>query len=1214
MIKKMLLMAFYVLIVSLNSLEFEHIGTDKDFGTSVINSIYLDKIGYLWISSNDGLFRYDGRNIDSWKFSNSDSLSISSNFINSVVEDGNNDICVATMQGLSIYDRKTNRFNRYFDKPNNPYTVKDAYISNLFTDPKGRLFISTYQDGMFIYNPKTKKFKRFPIDRNISLYEYHTDSDGNIIVSSSKGFFKFNPELDKFVDFPKNSIYLKFKDDKVLTFMIGEKNIWISAKENLFQINKKTHILKKIKLEKSKVEPKIFSLENYKNKLLIGTNYGFFIYNKSNGKIDKYINDTKDKYSLSDNFISKVIVDSHNNIFIATDKGVDKINFVKEKIHKLTNIGTEKEKRDIVSLFNDSYNNLWVGKYGSGIFFWDRNKYKNPHFRKFNINNSDLPDNFIYCFEEDENGNIWIGTDRGLAYFNYSRNKIVKIKTRNEAFNKGEVFSIKYLPNDKNIWVGTMTSGLFSYNTKTGKVLNFISNDTLSSTTKYESIIDLTIDSKDRIWLTANGKGLINFDRITHKFKEYNRIVNGNYVDDVIFSELAPDGTIWIATFYSGIVVFDPELKIFSPLPKSKILENKTIYGIVFDHNGDAWISTKNKLFKYENTRGISKIFDSSDGLISELNAFSFSKDRRGNIYFGGRNGVNWLNPDSIEYNKYQPTICISKVMIDSLTIPINSFNYPEVKIRPQQHKLSISFAVLDFTNPIKNTAYYKLENYDKDWVRADYSFIARYDNLPGGNYIFKVKGFNNDGIAGKNIAKIKIFVATPFTQSFLFLTLIGIIIIVILILIVKYRTYKLSQKKAELEKLVALRTEQLKEKANQLTKTNKIIEMVNFQTSFDAQLSQILEESKIFPDLKYLDIFVLDSTRNIYVVKKSISKHCNIISLDEKDYIEFKNEAISISNHIWLDSNFTGMTFIHTLFKDVSNILLLEFEVENRIVGFIMFGMDYSILDYHNNSLKLLEDLALHFGAVFNRGILMEKLKEINEKKNEIIGIAAHDLRNPLTAIISSSEMIQFQLKKENPNLDFIRKNIDKTLNSALRMDKLIKDLLSTSEIESGKVKFDKKIGKIEDIFEESLNSFKDAASEKNIKLIFERIKLPPVLIDKSRIFQLADNLISNAIKYTFPGGKVTVSFEIVGNFVCVNVKDTGQGLSDEDLKHVFKSFKKLSARPTGGESSTGLGLAIAQKIVNMHNGKIWVNSKKGEGATFSFAIPIAIREENKE
>jgi two-component system, sensor histidine kinase and response regulator len=101
--------------------------------------------------------------------------------------------------------------------------------------------------------------------------------------------------------------------------------------------------------------------------------------------------------------------------------------------------------------------------------------------------------------------------------------------------------------------------------------------------------------------------------------------------------------------------------------------------------------------------------------------------------------------------------------------------------------------------------------------------------------------------------------------------------------------------------------------------------------------------------------------------------------------------------------------------------------------------------------------------------------------------------------------------------------------------------------------------------------------------------------------------NLLSNAIKYSHPGGRVRIACEARPGEVVTHVKDTGQGLTPQDLEAIFKRFGKLSARPTGGESSTGLGLAIVKKIVELHGGRIWVESERGKGSTFSFSLPVA-------
>jgi signal transduction histidine kinase len=116
----------------------------------------------------------------------------------------------------------------------------------------------------------------------------------------------------------------------------------------------------------------------------------------------------------------------------------------------------------------------------------------------------------------------------------------------------------------------------------------------------------------------------------------------------------------------------------------------------------------------------------------------------------------------------------------------------------------------------------------------------------------------------------------------------------------------------------------------------------------------------------------------------------------------------------------------------------------------------------------------------------------------------------------------------------------------------------------------------------------------------------LPDVPVDHSKIASVVDNLLTNAIKYTYAGGSIRIYGESSLSEIQIHVKDTGQGLTPDDKKKVFATFTKLSAKPTGGESSTGLGLAIVKKIVEIHGGRVWVKSEHGKGSTFSFSLPM--------
>jgi signal transduction histidine kinase len=166
----------------------------------------------------------------------------------------------------------------------------------------------------------------------------------------------------------------------------------------------------------------------------------------------------------------------------------------------------------------------------------------------------------------------------------------------------------------------------------------------------------------------------------------------------------------------------------------------------------------------------------------------------------------------------------------------------------------------------------------------------------------------------------------------------------------------------------------------------------------------------------------------------------------------------------------------------------------------------------------------------------------------------------------------------------------------------------LNVSAIQSGKIKLERARYNLDKIIADCLDFFQKYAEEKNISLSFEKIEgiaSPDVNVDKDRITQVIENLLSNAIRFTHPGGVVKIYHRIQGFMVAVYVEDTGQGLSDEDLKNIFTSFTKLSSKPTGGETSTGLGLVIAKKIIEMHDGSIEVKSEQGKGSIFSFTVP---------
>ncbi len=237
-------------------------------------------------------------------------------------------------------------------------------------------------------------------------------------------------------------------------------------------------------------------------------------------------------------------------------------------------------------------------------------------------------------------------------------------------------------------------------------------------------------------------------------------------------------------------------------------------------------------------------------------------------------------------------------------------------------------------------------------------------------------------------------------------------------------------------------------------------------------------------------------------------------------------------------------------------------------------------------------------------------ELRRINQQKNEILGIAAHDLKNPLGGIVGFAGAIRVALNEPEP--DHSREELldmtESIEQSARHMLHIITELLNTAVIESQGLSVDRSPCDVGLLARSVAALNEHSARLKGIELSFESAPGCEALIDAQKIQDVIDNLISNAIKYSNSGKRVWVNVEPAGGgeTVLLSVKDEGPGLTEEDKKRLFGKFQKLSARPTGGEMSTGLGLSIAKSIVELHGGRIWAESESGKGSTFFVELPV--------
>lgn len=234
------------------------------------------------------------------------------------------------------------------------------------------------------------------------------------------------------------------------------------------------------------------------------------------------------------------------------------------------------------------------------------------------------------------------------------------------------------------------------------------------------------------------------------------------------------------------------------------------------------------------------------------------------------------------------------------------------------------------------------------------------------------------------------------------------------------------------------------------------------------------------------------------------------------------------------------------------------------------------------------------------------QRLIELDREKNEFLGIVVHDLKNPLSAIEGLASLIKMSL--ETNDIDEVMEYTRLIETSSHQMFELITNLLDVNAIESGKFNMNIQTVNILPIVEKVVSQYRMAASKKNIDLELQNVEYELIAsVDAGMLQQIMDNLVSNAVKYSPLDKKVYVRLIQAEKVIRCEVQDEGPGLSVKEQQKLFRKFARLSPQPTANENSTGLGLFIAKKLLEMMNGQIWCNSQEGQGATFIFEIPSA-------
>ncbi|MBA7526334.1 Sensor histidine kinase RcsC [subsurface metagenome] len=833
--------------------------------------IYQDHIGYMWIGTTDGLNKYNGVEFTVYKFNKKDSSSLSNSYINAVYEDTQNNLWVGTSGGLCKYNRDRNNFERIsFD--DSQIIKSDQSVTEIFEDNSNNLWIGCGR-GVYMLDRETIRFTVcfedfFSPDSLIYCTSICQDKKGSIWVSfkdtKNVGIIKYKPITKETSWYDTHQAEIKLKENSIYSLLVdNQNNIWVGYVSNgIDVINQQNNTItsyQKNTNNNSLSSNSIFSLAQHTDgKVLIGTNGGGLnIFNPKNQLFSRYTTSESDQ-SLLSNTIQKIYIGHDGMIWIGCRAGG--VSMYDKRFDKFTHFKHQKE--DINSLYGssvtcfteDANGNIWIATDGGGINLFNPSDNTFKNFRSDNKNPNTLTNDKVLAIETDAKGGLWAGMwQGGLNYFQIYDNKLIlkkKYQYVNEAApNSNSIFNI-YRDKTGEIWIGTFAAGAFLFDPATDK-FNPVALEGAESKLPSFIVRDILCDNNNDIWFATQRNGLI---RLNKETGEKVIICSSNEESSGLMSNsinvLYKDSKkrLWIGTDENGLCLFNRNTNTFTHYTTDEGLPNNTIVGILEDDQGNLWISSNKGISKAtinsveEEIKLTFRNYTVQDGLQSKIfNRWAFFKSTTGEMYFGGINGFNVFHPDSIKDNSFKPPVQITDFLLFNEPVMIGAKNSPlekhisqtgELILNYDQSLFTFRFVALNYIFSEKNQYAYMMEGVDKDWNYVGTERRATYTNMDPGEYIFRVKASNNDGIWNETGTSIQIVILPPWWKTLWFKIALAMILLSGSISLYRMRLNKLKKEQQILERKIKERTTELSGANTQLEEKQEEITLQNEELS----------------------------------------------------------------------------------------------------------------------------------------------------------------------------------------------------------------------------------------------------------------------------------------------------------------------------------------------------------------------------------------------
>ncbi len=1116
-----------------SSKTFVHYRHRPDDPTSLPNdrvrAILRDSKDRLWVGTDGGgLSRLDdGGRFVTYRHDPNDPTSLSDDQVRQVVEDGGRLWVATDGGGINMMDPETGVFATLRHDPSDPTSLSSDRIKTLFLDRDGTLWAGTYDGGVnrAASSDRTEAHARFPAsppDLSFTRLQ-HDPGDDNTL--------------------PADGIWSIFQDrDGVLWF---------------------------------------------------GTVKGLAEWNPAQESFARYQHNPADAMSLSDGTVASIFQDRGGVLWVGTFSGLNKWNTAFGSIsHYRHSAGAEDRlSSDIVAAFAEgSGGDVWIGTWGGGLNRLEPSTDEFRHYRHDPADASSLSDDRVMSLHVDPDGVLWVGTFAGgLNRLDPGSQRFTRFTHDPEDPGSLSFNGVTLIHTDSTgrLWAGAYNGGLNRLEENGG--FSHIRHDpenpaSLSS----DIVIALHEDAAGTFWLGTEGHGLNHFDPETGEVIAHYRHDPtdprslSNDTPWVIREDAA--GNLWIGTQGGGLNRWNAADRragraIFKRYTKNDGLPSDHLFGILIDEPGNLWISSNQGVTRFDPTTETLENFDSSHGLQNEeFNFAAAIRARDGRMYFGGLTGFNAFYPEQVHRNEHVPPVVLTEFLKfnDPIDLGQPLSRVSEVTLDYQDYVVAFEFSALDYTAPENNRYLHKLEGFDRDWVDSGKLRRATYTNLEPGEYNFRVKASNNDGVWNEEGVTLALTVLPPPWRTWWAYTFYTLTLAVALWLYARAQARK-RQQAAELARANAGLQEEIAQR----------------QAKEEA-LEQAKQKAQSYFDVAGVITVVIDHQGMVSLINQ---KGCEVLGYPEDEIV----------GKDWAEC-FVGPDLREKI-KD--GLTTGDFPENAYLYSVLTRDGDERIIEWHTTRLPS-DDGApagtLSSGSDITRVERLKKEKETAESasraKSQFLANMSHEIRTPMNGLLGMIELLLDDELSERQ-----RKFAHTARQSARNLLDLLNDILDFSKIEAGKLELDIVDFDLRELIQEVAELFAEPCHEKNLELLYNLADDVPMALhgDPIRLRQILSNLVSNAIKFTDRGEiEISISASDDGSGTRFEIRDTGIGLSPRARGRIFEAFHQADGSTTRKYGGTGLGLSISTELVALMGGKMGVESEQGQGSTFWFTVHL--------